>query len=62
MENQQVFEMLSELEEFFYNKRDELNPTLDDIHDDIEKCMIAWHEYTGCVNSGLPLSRFYTEK
>ena len=50
MDNQQVFDMLSELEMYFFYKRDELNPTLDDIHEKIEQCLLAWHEYTGCTN------------
>lgn len=50
MNNQEVFDMLSELECFFYYERDKLNPVLDDIHEKINACLIAWHEYTGCVN------------
>ena len=50
MTNQKVFNMLSELEEYFYYKRDCLNPTLDEIHDRIKKCLLDWHEYTGCTN------------
>ena len=51
MTNQEVFNMLSELEEYFYNKRDQLNPTLDEIHDKIDFCLRAWSEYTGCKNN-----------
>lgn len=50
MDNQQVFDMLADLEEYFYYKRDELNPTLDEIHDKIDWCLRAWHEFTGCTN------------
>ena len=50
MTNQKVFDMLSELECFFYYKRDCLNPTLDEIHDKINDCLLAWSEYTGCTN------------
>ena len=50
MTNQKAFDMLSELECFFYYKRDYLNPTLDEIHDKINDCLLAWSEYTGCTN------------
>ena len=50
MTNQKVFDMLSELESFFYYKRDYLNPTLDEIHDKINDCLLAWSEYTVFTN------------
>lgn len=50
MTEQEVFNMLSDLEEYFYYKRDQLNPTLDEIHDRIKKSLEDWHEYTGCKN------------
>ena len=50
MTNQKVFDMLSQLESFFYYKRDYLNPTLDEIHDKINDCLLVWSEYIGCTN------------
>ena len=50
MTNQQVFDMLSELESYFYYKRDCINPTLDEAHEHIKKALIIWHEYTGRTN------------
>ena len=50
MTNQEVFNALADLEEFFFYKRDSLNPTLDDIHDKLKYCLKAWAEYSGCRN------------
>ena len=51
MDNQSVFDMLSELECFFYyESNSRLNPTIDDIHDKIKSALIAWSEFTGCTN------------
>lgn len=50
MDDQQVFDMLAELEEFFFYKRELLNPTLIEIHNKVDWCLNAWHECTGCTN------------
>jgi hypothetical protein len=50
MTDQEVFNMLADLEEYFFYKQYALNPTLDDIHDKLKFCLKAWAEYTGCKN------------
>lgn len=53
MTYQEIFSSLSKLESAFYymnDRYDHMNPTLEEIHDKINFCLISWHEYTGCTN------------
>ena len=54
--NQEVFNMLSELEEFFYYKLqnpEELSPfwtILSEMHQSAKTLVCQWHNLTGCKN------------
>ena len=54
MSEQEVFNKLSELEEYFYYRLQ--NPkglpfdALARLHDEINAAMLKWHELTGCKN------------
>ena len=54
--NQEVFNMLSELEEYFYYKLqnpEELSRfwgTLAEMYEDTKTMLLQWHKMTGCVN------------
>lgn len=56
MSNQEVFNMLSELEEFFYYKMqnpEELGPfwkNLAEMHEEAKTMLCQWHNLTGCKN------------
>lgn len=54
MSNQEVFNMLSELEEYFYyrmNNPDGLPfPDMTEMHKKADEMLRTWHELTGCVN------------
>ena len=57
MDNQEVFNLLSELEAFFYYKRqnpEELAPfqsILNEMHTEADTMLRQWHNLTGCTNS-----------
>lgn len=54
MTDQEVFNMLSELEEFFYYKLQ--NPDgmpwiiLAQMHEEVKTAVCQWHNLTGCTN------------
>lgn len=56
MTNQEVFDRLSELEEFFYCKLqnpEEMMPfwsILAQMHQDAKTMLVQWHNLTGCRN------------
>lgn len=56
MSNQDVFNMLSELEEFFFYKLhnpEELRPfwsNLAEMHQEAKTMLAQWHNLTGCKN------------
>lgn len=50
MDNQQAFDMLSELESFFFYKKTYEDSKLKEIHDKLEFCLRKWAEYSGCHN------------
>lgn len=56
MSDQQVFNMLSELEEFFYYKMcnpEELGAhwsSLVEMHQEVKTLLCQWHNLTGCKN------------
>lgn len=55
MNNQEVFEMLANLEEFFFYKRlneEELEKQIifQDMQETTGKLLLKWHNLTGCKN------------
>lgn len=55
MNNQEVFEMLANLEEFFFYKRlreEELEKEIiyQDMQETTGKLLLKWHNLTGCKN------------
>ena len=56
MDNQEVFNMLAELESFFYYKLqnpEELGPfwsILNEMHTEADTMLRQWHNLTGCTN------------
>ena len=56
MNNQEIFNMLSDLEEFFYYKMqnpEELGafwPQLAEMHSEAKTMLCQWHNLTGCKN------------
>ena len=56
MSEQEVFNSLSELEQYFFYRQLLKDPAgdewkaLDKIHSEIKSALVQWHELTGCKN------------
>ena len=54
MTEQEVFNMLAELEEYFYYRLHNPGPipwtSLNEMHDEIKTLLLQWHTWTGCTN------------